>query len=149
MVILGRMGTQETVEATDFEPEPVASVAVEAALSAPSDLPPHAPIPSETGELEAQTQSDPEPSATSFDRGDRTRVFGSTLRIEAAIDSQIASILPAVLPSAPPQPLVARAAPQQQPVPPPAAAAPDPRGAAVPEQPSNRVGGQGWIIETD
>jgi hypothetical protein len=150
LLILGRMSSTGTGDSTDFDGAPGSTAIIEASTRAPSDIEPDslsAPETRETAEREALDLERP-PASVNWEY--RSRLFsGQALRIEAAIDSEIDSILPAVRPAGPP-PSLARGATSQVPAPSPTApAAPNPRSAKVPQQGSESTGGQGWIIERE
>jgi len=71
---------------------------------------------------------------------------GEPLRVEAAIDPEIGSILPAARPAEPPASPATAAAPRNPGLETPAETL-DPKEASVPPQPTQSIGGQGWIIE--
>jgi len=114
------------------EPEPGTDSAT---AESPATAPPETPKP------------EPVPTAASWEHRSRI-VTGEPLRVEAAIDSEIGSILPAARPSEPPASASAKPA-SRKPDPLPPAAVPDPSDAKLPQQPSKRTGGEGWIIETE
>ena len=145
LLVLGRISTTGTGDATDFDRAhaPTATLEPQTPLSAASkqgspDVP----------EAPRTAARDPEQSPAPTHSEPRSRLYsGKALRIEAAIESEIGSILPAVRPAAPPPALARRAISQKQAPPP--AAAPNPSGAEVLQRPSESLGGQGWIIETE
>jgi serine/threonine protein kinase len=145
LLVLGRISTTGTGDATDFDRAhaPTATLEPQTHLAAASkqgspDVP----------EAPRTAARDPEQPPASTHSEPRSRLYsGEALRIEAAIESEIGSILPAVRPAAPPPALARRAISQKQAPPP--AAAPNPSGAEVLQRPSESIGGQGWIIETE
>jgi serine/threonine-protein kinase len=149
LLILGRMSTTETEDSIDFDRAPGSTAIVEASTPAPSDVEPDALATPETRDTAARKAQVPEQPPASVNWEVRSRLFsGQALRIEAAIDSEIDSILPEVRPAGPPQAL-AGAATSQIPAPSPAAAASNPGPAVVPQQTLESTGGQGWIIERE
>jgi serine/threonine protein kinase len=149
LLLLGRMSTTGTGDPTDFDRAPGSTAIVEASTRAPSDLEPGSLAGSETRDTTVRKARGPEQPSASANREYRSRLSsGQALRIEAAIDSEIGSILPAVRPAGPP-PSLAREATSQIPAPSPAAAASKPRPAKTLQHSSESTGGQGWIIETE
>jgi serine/threonine protein kinase len=136
LLLLGRMSTTGTGDSTHFDGAPGSTAIVETSTATP-----------ETRDTTARKARNLEQQPASVNWEYRSRLFsGQALRIEAAIDSEIGSILPAVRPAGPP-PSLARETTSQIPAPSPAAAASKPRPAKVPQQGSESTGGQGWIIE--
>jgi serine/threonine-protein kinase len=148
LLMLGRMSATGTGGSTDFDRAPVSTTVIETSARASSGFEPDSPATPDAHDATARKAWDPEPSPASVNEGYRSRlVSGQALRIEAAIDSEIDAILPAVRPADPPQSLAAGAAPRIS-APSPAAAS-SPRPAKAPRQSSEITGGQGWIIETE
>jgi hypothetical protein len=158
LLILGRMSTTETGESietgsfTGFDRAPVATTVSEVATRAPSGSEPDPPVPPETRETALRKAWGPELPPAAIDWEYRSRLHsGQTLRIEAAIDSKIGSILPAVHPAGPPpsveeaKAIEVGATPRESSSSP--AAASNPRGEKDPQRSSESTGGQGWIIE--
>jgi hypothetical protein len=142
------MTTTGTGDPTDFDRAPGSTAIIEALARAPSDFEPGSLATSEARDTAARKAREPERPPDSVNREYRSRLFsGQALRIEAAIDSEIDSILPVVRPAGPPQSL-AGGATSQIPALSPAAAA-SPTSAKAPQQSSEITGGQGWIIETE
>jgi serine/threonine protein kinase len=138
LLLLGRMSTTGTGVSTDFDGAPDSTAIVEASTAT-----------LETRDTAAREAPDLEQPPASANWEYRSRLFsGQALRIEAAIDSEIGSILPAVRPAGPP-PTLAKEATPQIPAPSAAAAAANPRSTKVPQQGSESTGGQGWIIERE
>jgi len=149
LLILGQMSTTETGDSTDFDRAPGSTAIIEASTRAPSDFEPGSLATPETRDTPARKAPDPERPPASLNWEYRSRLFsGQALRIEAAIDSEIGSILPAVRPAEPPQSLAGGAASHIT-APSPAAAASNPRPAKGSQQSSESTGGQGWIIERE
>jgi serine/threonine protein kinase len=147
LLILGRMSTTGTANSTDFDRAPASTAIIEALTRAPSSSNSNSLATPKTRDAAARNAQDLEQPPASIHWEVRSRLFsGQALRIEAAINSEIDSILPAVRPAAPPQALAGEAT-SHIPAPPPAAAAPNPRPGKVPQQSSESTGGQGWIIE--
>jgi serine/threonine-protein kinase len=149
LLLLGRMTTTVNGGSAHLDGAPDSTAIVEASTRAPSELEPGSPAILETRDTTARKTRGLEQPPTSANREYRPRLLsGHALRIEAAIDSEIDSILPAVRPAEPP-PLVAKEVTSQIPAPPQEAAASNPRSAVAPEQSSESTGGQGWIIERE
>jgi serine/threonine-protein kinase len=147
LLILGRMSTTGTGGSTDFDRAPDSTAVVEASVPAPSGFEPDSPATPETRDTTARKAPNPERPPASANQEVRSRLFsGPALRIEAAIDSEIGSILPAVRPAGPP-PSLAGGVTSHLTAPSSAAAAASPRPAKVPQQSSESTGGHGWIIE--
>ena len=147
LLLLGRMTTTGNGGSTDLDREPDSTAIVETSSLAPSQFEPGSPAILETRDTAARKTRGLEQAPASANREYRSRLLsGQALRIEAAIDSEIDPILPAVRPAEPP-PSVAREVTSQIPAPPPEAAASNPRPAVAPQQSSESIGGEGWIIE--
>jgi hypothetical protein len=105
--------------------------------------------PPETLETTALQAREPEPSSTSASWEYQSRLLsGEPLRVEAAIDSEIDSILPAAQPTEPPTSAASHTTTRKL-APPPPAETPNPSDEILPQPRSERTGGQGWTIETE
>jgi serine/threonine-protein kinase len=149
LLVIGRIIPTETAGSTPSDLTQISATILEASTHATthSELDSHAaPETLETATLETR---EPEPSSTTASWEYQSRILsGEPLRVEAAIDSEVGSILPAARPTEPPA-SVARRATTQKSAPRPAAATPGSRDENLPQQRSERTGGQGWIIETE
>jgi len=150
LLVLGRITPTRTAGSNAPDLTQLSATVLEASTRVTSEPEPDvdgviAEIP-ETAAPET-TKPEPAPSAESWEHRSRI-VTGEPLRVEAAIDSEIGSILPAVRPSEPPASAPERAA-TRRPDPSPPAAMPDSSDANLPQQPSRSTGGEGWIIETE
>jgi serine/threonine-protein kinase len=149
LLLLGRMSTTGTGDPTDFDRAPGSTAIAEASTRAPSDLEPGSLAAPETRDTAVRKARDPEQPLGLTNWEYRSGLSsGRALRIEAAIDSEIGSILPAVRPAGPPPSLAAETTPEI-PAPSPAAAASKPRPAKTQQHSSESTGGQGWIIERE
>jgi serine/threonine-protein kinase len=148
LLVLGRIAPPATQASTGLDWKRVPAAILEASTHATIDSGSDAPATSESLATAPPEVPDPQQTPASANWEYRSRLIsGQGLRVEAAIDSEIGSILPAARPAAPPASLVGRAKPPEPTHSTPAA--PDPVDEKVPHQSSKRVGGQGWIIETD
>lgn len=147
MLVLGRISTTGARDSTGFDRAPVSTAVLDAATRPSSGSEPDSLDAPEARETAARKARELERPAAEINPEVRSRLFsGEGLRVEAALDSEIGSILPAARPAAPSRSPAARANPRK-PAPPPAAAAPNPMSATVPEQLPESTGGQGWVIE--
>lgn len=149
LLVLGRLSLTGTAESAAFDWARVPAVILEASThpTLDSESEPDAPGSGETLEAAAPETRDATPSPAPVNSEYRSRLLsGEVPRVEAAIDPEIGSILPAARPAAPPASPAERSTPRQ-PVPPIPAAAPDPSAEKRPQQPAESTGGQGWIIE--
>jgi serine/threonine protein kinase len=147
LLLLGRMSTTGTGDSTAFDGAPDSTAIVEASTRTPSEFEPDSPATPETRNTTARKARGLEQPPAWVNWEYRSRLFsGEALRVEAAIGSEIGSILPAARPAEPPPSLEAGATSRKS-APSPAEATPNPRGAKVPPQPSESTGDHGWIIE--
>jgi serine/threonine protein kinase len=149
LLVIGRIIPTETVGSTPSDLTPISAAILEASTHATirHELDSHAaPETLETATLETR---EPEPTSTSASWEYQSRLLsGEPLRVEAAIDSEVGSILPAAQPTEPPTSAASHATTRES-APPPPAETPDPSVENLPQQRSERTGGQGWIIETE
>jgi serine/threonine-protein kinase len=149
LLVLGRISTTGAGESTDFDRAHAPTATLEAPTGAATGSEPGSLDAREAPHTAAREAGDPKQPPVAVNREYRSRLFsGEALRVETAIGSEIGSILPAARPAAPPPALATRATSRKQ-APPPAGATPNPRGAEAPQQPSESIGGHGWIIETE
>ncbi len=132
--------------ATDWTHVP--AVILEASTHASAAAQPDARATPEPAEAAAREVPNVQPAPESLSPEYRSRLLsGQELRVDAAIAPEIDPILPAARP-APPDPGIA-ASPATQERSAPSAPSAQPSGERAPRRPANRVGGEGWIIETD
>jgi hypothetical protein len=147
LLLLERLIPPETGGSIQSEGVQIPAAILEASTHTTADTEPDARVAPESVETAATESQNPEPSAAPAGWEYQSRVFsGERLRVEAAIDSEGESILPATRSTEPPATL-AESAKSREPSPPPAAATPDAGEETLPQQPSGSTGGQGWIIE--
>ena len=149
LLVLTRISTTGTEDSTDLDRAHAAATTFEAPIRASTD--------SELDSLDAQTALqtdagetwDPEQPPDPADLENHTRLSsGEARRVEAALQSEIDSTLPTDPPATPPSAPKKRTASTERDSRT-ATATPHTRGAEAPRQPSETIGGQGWIIETE
>jgi len=157
LLVHGRITTTGTAESIPSDLTQISATLLEASTHAtthseldshatPETLETTAPEALETTALQVR---EPEPSSTSASWEYQSRLHsGEPLRVEAAIDSEIDSILPAAQPTEPPTSAASHTTIRKL-APPPPAETPNPSDENLPQQRSERTGGQGWTIETE
>ncbi|MBW2693903.1 MAG: serine/threonine protein kinase, partial [Deltaproteobacteria bacterium] len=157
LLVHGRITTTGTAESIPSDLTQISATLLEASTHAtthseldshatPETLETTAPEALETTALQVR---EPEPSSTSASWEYQSRLHsGEPLRVEAAIDSEIDSILPAAQPTEPPTSAASHTTIRKL-APPPPAETPNPSDEYLPQQRSERTGGQGWTIETE
>jgi serine/threonine-protein kinase len=149
LLVHGRISPTGTAGSIPSDLTQISATLLEASTHATTDSEQDSHAAPETLETAAPETREPEPSSPSASWEYQSRLLsGEPLRVEAAIDSEVGSILPAARPTEPPASVAGRATTQKS-APPPPAATPDPRDESAPQQRSERTGGQGWIIETE
>jgi len=141
LLVLGRMSETATRDATDFDQVPAPTAAAAASTRALKSFGPDS--------------ADPEYRSWFFP-GEASRVAAAIHldinrethpEIDAEVEPEIDAISPAGLPAGPPPSIAASATPQTQL--PTKAAAQKSSAAELPQQSTESIGGQGWIIETE
>jgi serine/threonine protein kinase len=142
IILLGHISTTTPapIPASDWEQLPPAILEA-SAKSSPAEAPP----PPIAGDEAARSTSPP--PAINWEYHARLEA-GESLRVEAAIDSEIDTVLPVARPTGPPTPAVRPKKAKQRTVPPANAKSDPSANDERPLEPSaETTGGQGWIIE--
>jgi serine/threonine protein kinase len=152
LLLLGRMSTTETQDSADVDRAPAPNANLEASTHAPSDSEPGSFADPRAREAAARQSWELERQPAQVDREYRRRLFSREApRVEAAIDAEIDSSLPAARQAEPPQSLAGGVTPRKPASPPPPAATtakpPSPRSPKIPEELPKDTGDHGWIIE--
>ncbi len=150
LLVLGRISTTEPEDSTALDPAHAPTTTLEASTRSATDTERNSLDTQKALQAAAGEAWDPEQPLDQVDLEYRAWLFSEEAQlVKAAVESEFGSILPAARTPTPPSSPATRTASQQQAPPTAAAAAPHPRSAKVPRQPSENTGGHGWVIETE
>ncbi len=148
LLVLGRISTTEPEDSTALDPAHAATTTLEASTRAATDAERNSLDAQKALQTAAGEAWDPEQPLDHIDLEYRSWLFSDeTQLVKAASESEFGSNLPAA--RTPTSPAAPRTQTASQQLASPPAAAPHPRSAKVPQQPSESTGGQGWVIETE